>query len=227
MCILHKNGVMDYQITALRAQKRNPHRVNVFLDGEYAFGLSRIVGAWLQVGQQINDEKIAQLKASDRHEVAYQRAVRFLGYRLRSEAEVRKNLLTHDVMEEDIENVLERLRLAGLVDDAHFAQSWVENRSEMRPRGRRALVYELRIKGITDDTINQTLEGIDEDQLAYQAATLRATKWKQLDWPDFRKKMYAYLTRRGFAYACASQATSRAWSDTHNMDHPEGEEETL
>lgn len=218
---------MDYQITALKAQKRNRQRVNVYLDGEFAFSLSRIVGAWLSVGQQINDAKIEQLKADDQREVAYQKALNFLSYRMRSEVEVRNNLLDHDTPQEDIEFVLERLSRAGLINDAHFAQKWVENRNEMRPRGRRALVYELRQKGISDDIIHQTVEGIDEQQLAYQAAILKASRWNHLEWLDFRKKMYAYLTRRGFDYATASQATSRAWSDTQNMDYPKVEEEIL
>ena len=53
---------MNHRITAIQAQKRNPQRVSVFLDGEFAFGLSRIVAAWLAVGQEISDEKIALLK---------------------------------------------------------------------------------------------------------------------------------------------------------------------
>lgn len=218
---------MDYKITALKAQRRNKHRVNVYLDGEFAFGLARIVAAWLQEGQQISDEKIAQLRTADELEVAYQQAQNYLSYRPRSEAEVRKNLLDHAASEENIVNVLERLRSSGLVDDVSFAQAWVENRNDMRPRGRRALTYELRKKGIADDIIDRTLDSIDEEHLAYQAATQRATRWNHLEWFDFRKKMYAYLTRRGFDYSTAIEATSRAWAKVHDMDNLQGEEETL
>ena len=49
---------MDQKITALKAQKRNPNRINVYLDGIFAFGLARVVAAWLQVGQTLSDEKI-------------------------------------------------------------------------------------------------------------------------------------------------------------------------
>ena len=51
------------KITGLKLQKRNNDRVNVYLDGEFAFGLSRIVAAWLRTGQELSDEKIAELKA--------------------------------------------------------------------------------------------------------------------------------------------------------------------
>ena len=69
---------MNHTITALTLQKRNRERVNVYLDGEYAFGLARIVAAWLVVGQELSDEKITQLRIEDEREVAYQRALRLI-----------------------------------------------------------------------------------------------------------------------------------------------------
>jgi regulatory protein len=209
---------MEYEITALKAQKRNRQRVNVYLDGEFAFGVSRIVAAWLEVGQRISDQKIAQLKSDDGREVTYQQALKYLSYRQRSEAEVRANLQGHDYPDEDINDVLDRLRHSGLVDDLRFAQAWVENRNELRPRGRRALVYELRQKGIADSIIDQTLETLDEEQLAYRAARKRATRWDQLELFDFQKKMNAYLSRRGFNYSVASQATDRVWEELQGVE---------
>jgi len=50
------------KITALEAQKKNPNRVNVHLDGEFAFGLARITAAWLKIGDVLTDERIAQLQ---------------------------------------------------------------------------------------------------------------------------------------------------------------------
>ena len=150
-------------VTAMKVQKRNPQRVNVYLDGEYAFGLARITAAWLQIGQQLSDEKIAQLKAQDSHEAAYQKALGFLDYRPRSSAEVRKNLEKHGYDPEVIEQVLERLGRSGLVNDGQFAQTWVDNRSEFRPRGRRLLSMELRQKGLDDEAIETALSGLDEE----------------------------------------------------------------
>jgi regulatory protein len=91
---------MDHKITALKLQKRNSQRVNVYLDGEYTFGLARIIAAWLQIGQMISDEKIAQMQAEDAKEVAYQRALNLLGLRPHTRNEIRKNLERHTVAEE-------------------------------------------------------------------------------------------------------------------------------
>ncbi|MEW5871381.1 MAG: RecX family transcriptional regulator [Chloroflexota bacterium] len=212
-------------MTALTVQKHNPQRVNVSLDGEFAFGLARIVAAWLEIGQELSDEKIAQLQAEDGREVAYQRALKLLNYRIRSEAEIRKNLKDHDVAEENIEHVIERLKRSGLLDDRAFAQTWVENRSGMRPRSRRALAYELSQRGIDSQVIEQSLEGVNEDALAYQAAQKRSRKLQSADWNDFRTKMYRFLAQRGFQYDTIRDVTARIWAEITDANNALEEEE--
>jgi len=209
---------MNYRITALSVQKRNRERVNVYLDGEFAFGLARIVAAWLQVGQEIDDEKIAQLRGEDALEVAYQQALKQLNYRPRTEAELLRHLKKHEVSEEHIEVVFERLRRNGLVDDARFAQTWVENRTELRPRSRRALSYELRQRGVDRETIEQSLEAIDDEALAYQAAQNQARKLGGLEWQDFRHKLLGFLARRGFNYEASAPAVARVWAELHENE---------
>lgn len=210
---------MVHKVTALTSQKRNNQRINVYLDGEFAFGLSRIVAAWLQVGQEISDEKIAELLAEDSREVAYQRALKFISHRPRSEYEVRKNLIKHDIAEENIEYTMNRLKRSGLIDDADFARLWVENRSDLRPRSRYALTHELRQHGIEDKIIEETLDPLDDESLAYQAAIKRAPRFKALDWDSFRQKMFNYLSQRGFNYNTSKHVIHRAWTEMHENDH--------
>lgn len=206
---------MDRKITALKAQKRNSNRINIYLDDEFAFGLSRYAAAWLQIGQELSTEKIEELLDADAQEVANQRALNFLSYRPRSEAEVRKNLKKHDTPDNVITDVLTRLRRNGLVDDLQFARIWVENRSTFRPRGRRALTMELRQKGIHDEAIDEVLCDLDEDNLAYQAALKQSRKYEGLEWMAFRQKMSAYLARRGFNYGVAKPVIEKVWSEIH------------
>jgi len=216
---------MKQTITALTLQKRNRERVNVFLDGEYAFGLARIVAAWLVVGQELSDEKINQLRVEDEREVAYQRALRLIQYRPRSEREIRQVLGRHAVPEERTEEVIERLKQSGLINDAEFAQVWVENRAELHPRSRRALAYELSRRGVDAQVIEQSLEEIDDDAMAYQAAQRQARKYKDLEWNDFRQKMYRYLAQRGFNYGASAQAITRIWQEMHGEETIPEEEE--
>jgi len=214
---------MGHKITSLVQQKRNHQRVNVYLDGEFAFGLSRIVAAWLQVGQELSDEKIAQLQFDDDRESAYQQALKLISYRPRSEAEVRQNLQRHKASEDVIDHIIERLKTNGLIDDASFAQAWVDNRSELRPRSQRALSFELQRRGVSSENIAQAVESIDNEELAYQAALKRGRKLKDLEWQMFRQKLYGFLAQRGFDYEVCSQTIPRVWKEIHATEQTSDE----
>lgn len=216
------------KITALEPQQRNPQRVNLYLDGEFACGLSRIVAAWLSLGQEISADKLASLRAQDDAEVVYQKALHFLSFRPRSCAEVRTNLLRRGVQAELAEEVLERLTQSGLLNDQAFAQAWVENRTTFRPRSRTALRAELRRKGVSEELIQTTLDGqVEEEALALEAARRQARRYAGLDRPDFRKKLGDYLARRGFSYTILAPVVSQVWEESQTADargKPEQEE---
>jgi regulatory protein len=200
-------------ITAIKQQKRNPQRVNIYLDGNFAFPLAKIVAAWLKVGQDLSPEKMTALRGQDEVEKAFQRAANFLSYRPRSQAEVERNLRKHEVPNEAIATVVERLAAGGLLNDAEFARRWTENRAAFRPRGARALRVELRQKGVSDSSIQDALKGLDEEALARQAAQRKAIKFSQLDWQEFRVKLSAFLSRRGFSYEVVSQVCRESWEE--------------
>ncbi len=221
VCFESFNKYMVRKITALKLQKRNRQRVNVFLDGEFAFGLSRIVAAWLEVGQELNDEKIAQLREDDTLEIAYQQALKYIGYRIRSEAEVQNKLTEYGFSEEVTTEVNQRLHRNGIVDDERFAQAWIENRIEFRPRSHRALSFELRQKGIAKDIIDKTLTNTTTDEeLAYLAAARQCHKLIDLEWPEFRRKLSGYLTRRGFSYNIVATVVDRVWAEQRSNKTP-------
>ncbi len=215
------NEKMNYKITAINVQKRNQKRVSIFLNGEYAFGLSRIVAAWLVVGQEISDEKIARLKAEDEHEVLYLKTLNFIQYRTRSSQELRRYLTKQAVGEDVVKRILERLERAGLVDDTRFAQAWVENRSDLRPRSRHALAYELRQRGVDPQAISEALEDVEDEPLALEAARKQAYRYQALEWQDFRQKLCAYLARRGFNYSISVEAAQKVWSENHAGQAPD------
>ncbi len=214
------------KITAIVVQKKAPNRLNIHLDGEFAFGLARIVAAWLRVGQELSEEKIEQLQAEDARERAYQQAMLFLSYRARSESEIRRNLRKHEIPEAVIEQTLERLRGDGLANDSQFANTWVENRNAFRPRSRRLIAMELRQKGLDDEAINSAIETVDDEASAYEAAQKKAARWKDLEWIDFRKKLSEFLARRGFSYSVVSPVVTRIWNEMHADVHHFEEEDT-
>lgn len=204
---------MTQKITSLKAQKRSAQRINVHLDGEFAFGISRIVAAWIEVGQELSPEEIKELQEKDSAEKSYQRALNFLSYRPRSQAEVIRNLRKHETPEGQIEETIERLLKNNLVNDQEFAQLWVENRSAFRPRGAYALRIELRQKGLSDDIIDPILNDLKEEELAYKAALQRGNKLINYEWNDFRKKLSGFLARRGFSYQIIFDTVSKVWEE--------------
>jgi regulatory protein len=210
---LHGKAVMAGTITALVAQKRNKERVNVYLDGEFAFGLALVEAIKLHKGQQLTGEDIARLKALDEIEVAREHALNYLSYRPRSSEEVRRNLREKGFAGQTIETVIERLAGVGLLDDEAFARFWVDNRERFGPRSRRALRYELRQKGVPDAAIEAALADLDEEEAAYRAASARLRRYARADEQTFRKRLGAFLARRGFSYGIVRDALDRLWEE--------------
>jgi len=95
----------------------------------------------------------AALQKQDVRAMGYERALHYLSFRPRSAQEVAQYLKGKGLDEEDAAAVLERLQQARLVDDAAFAQFWVNSRENARPKGAWALRAELRQKGIADKHI--------------------------------------------------------------------------
>jgi regulatory protein len=204
--------MVEREITGIKAQIKNPERVSIFLDGEYAFGLSRIIAAWLQIGQRLSEEKINSLREQDSQEVAYQRALIFLNHQQRTSHEICQKLIEKGFSSTEVDAVIVRLTQAGLVEDEKYALLWVENRNTYHPRSRRLIRMELRQKGVADDQIEKALLGsAEDDELATQAAMQQFRKYSGLDWLEFRKKMSAFLLRRGFSYGTVAPVVRSIW----------------
>jgi regulatory protein len=113
-----------------------------------------------------------------------------------------------------VDRAIERLRQSQLADDGRFAQAWVENRSSFRPRSRRALAWELTRKGVPEQAIESATSGLDDTELAFQAGLKQARRLHGCSWPDFRRRLYAYLFRRGFSAGVIGPVVARVWSET-------------
>ncbi|MGZ6346150.1 MAG: regulatory protein RecX [Anaerolineales bacterium] len=210
------------KITAIEPQQKNLQRVNIYLDGEFAFGLARISAGWLKVGQELSEEKISVLQAEDAKELTYQKALHFLSYRPRSSTEVRQNLAKRGTPETLIEETLVRLERAGLVNDQDFAMAWVENRNTFQPRSKSALRFELKRKGLSDEVVQPVLdEKVDEEVLAFEAARKYASRLAGKEWLDFRQKLAGFLARRGFSYSTIYPIVSKVWKEFQTADKRE------
>src|SRR6266498_409411 len=220
------------QITALRAQAKDPQRVNVFVDGEFAIGvgLTTITKTGLHVGKQLSDEEFAKLEQIESGDKAYLAALRFLEARPRSIAEVRARLGRKDYAPEAIDAAIMRLAELELLDDAAFARYWVENRQANRPRGTGALRDELRRKGIDADV---TAEVLNDDTLTGDEA---ASEWVlacgalrkyagSRDRNAFTRRMGSYLQRNGYTFEIIRPIVDQLWAEVSEAVEAEAEEE--
>jgi regulatory protein len=203
-------------ITALELQKKDNQRVSVFLDGAFAFGVSIDVAVTLKKGQVLTAAEVEALQLGDERNRAYQRALGYLAARPHSRVEVERYLRGKHFDDDAVTYAIQQLLEHGYLDDEAFAQFWQENRSQFRPRSAAALRYELRQKGVDSESIDAAVHGMDEEEVAWSAATAKAGRWANLAEDAFEKKMMAFLARRGFGYEIARRVTRRAWAEIHN-----------
>jgi len=203
--------MMDRQITNITAQQRNPNRVNIFLDGSFAFSLDRLNAAWLKKGQQLSEAEIDRLLSKDEFTVALTKALRFLGYRPRSRQEMERYLQGKGYENSLIRAVLERLEADKLLNDSEFASQWIENRQVFRPRSQRMMKMELRRKGLSDGVIEDAFlkAGLQELELALAAGRKLMGHYQKLKPLEFRRKLAAALQRRGFSYDTVNECLNQ------------------
>ncbi|MCS6889788.1 regulatory protein RecX [Chloroflexus sp.] len=209
-------------ITAIRQQSNDPQRVNLFIDGAFALGISlnTLVRERLAVGVYLDEAGWERLVASEQADQALQKALRQIERRPRSIAEIRRYLQRKGFGEETCAQTIARLRELGLLDDADFASRWVANRRALRPRGARALRAELRQKGIAPAVIDAALaaedDGLSESERAEAVARSVLPRYAGVaDWVAFQRRLGGYLLRRGFAADLIRPLLSRLWQELH------------
>ena len=191
------------------------------MDSEYAFPLPALEAAQLRIGQQLNEQEVEELRAVDMRSRGYNRALRFLAVRPRSQVEVRRNLQAYRprdgrrLAESQIEWIIEKLQEWQYLDDREFARFWVEQRNRFRPIAPRALRYELRQKGVDDSIAQETIDELSDANSACEAAARsRLHRWQEETNPaQFRRKMGSFLQRRGFDYEVARGVIDRIWQE--------------
>lgn len=199
------------KITSLTRQRQNQNRVNVYLDGEFAFGLALAAAVYLKIGQVLTPEDIVALQAKDVVEKARQVAYRLLEYRPRSCAEVEQHLRQKGFAADVISAVVIRLQEASLLDDEAFARYWIEQREAFKPRSRMALQQELLQKGVARAVIDTVLADLDETDTARRAAEAHMARIANLPEEVFRLQLGRFLQRRGFHYDIIKEITSEMW----------------
>lgn len=146
--------------------------------------------------------------------------LRLLTVRARTRAELEGQLTKRGYPDDVVVGVLDRLAEVGLVDDAEFAEQWVHSRRVNAGKGKRALAAELRNKGVDDEVIAASLDGIDagaERQRAEQLVQNRLRREKLNDGDDVKvtRRLVGMLARRGYGQGMAFDVVSTALAAEH------------
>lgn len=170
----------------------------------------------LQEGQPIDLEEYDNWLMLRQYRHALDRAVAFLASRARSRKEIEDKLLRSGYRPCTVEMVLYKLESNDLLDDADFAQQWVEARTA-RKVGRNRIAQELRRKGVSADEAEAALESIDEeDQLSGAISLVEKAMARVKPGEDPRKtaqRITAMLARRGYGWDVAREAISHVMQD--------------
>lgn len=206
------------KITDIAPQKKDPKRVNIFVDNDFAFGVSLEIRfeKKLSIGQNLTEKQIGDLVELDQIERLFNRSLRFLSFRPRSEREIRDYLLRKGKLKEidksdaekiqyekSIDKAISKLKKLDQINDKGFALWWVDQRKKFKQSGNRLIKLELMQKGISKDVIEDVFQEVDlgsqsEYKLAEKAAEKKLSIYKKLEIGEYRIKMGQYLARRGF-----------------------------
>lgn len=190
-------------ITMIQAQKR-AGRYNVYVDGHYAFPVSEsvLIDFRLFKGMEIDKQLEEQLSDADDIAQAYNRALDYLSQQLRTEKEVRTKLAGLEIPPATIDATIERLQALNLVDDRHYAASYVRTMMRTGDKGPRVIAQHLRQKGVTEHPIEDALQLYTaEERLAVGTAVAQklAKRYQRQAFHTQGQKIRQGLITRGFA----------------------------
>lgn len=141
-------------------------------------------------------------KEADDYKKALECAFLLLKYRLRSEQEIRSRLKKRKFALDLIEKAVSFLKEKKFIDDSIFAKAWIDSRIKRR-FGLRRIERELILKGVAKDTISAQLSRVKNNYVEVdtvnEIAGARLAKLKGLEPQIAKRRIYAYLMRRGFS----------------------------
>lgn len=196
-------------ITSIKAQK-NQKRVNIYLDGKFAFGLDleNFMKLHLKINQELDQEQIKTITNKGEKSKILEKVLSFAMLRPRSGKEIKDYFKRKKIDELIQPYLLEKLKKYELLNDQKFAEWWVRQRLEFKHKSKKDITFELRQKGIDSNTIKNILDdsGIDEFKIAKELIKKRLYKWQKYDDKIRKQKIAQYLAGKGFNWDVINSA---------------------
>lgn len=203
-------------VTALEPDPRRAASVRICVAGRPYYTVAReaVAEAGLTVGRAIDSALHERLGRAADAEAALRSALGSLGLRAYARADLGRRLVRRGHPREAVEEALERIASLGLLDDAAFALVYVQTRA-LRGRGPDRLRRDLQAMGVARTSIEGAIaahwpDGADASPLPLELARKRASQLGELPRPVKRRRILAYLARRGFTGRAVTQAVAQA-----------------
>lgn len=190
-------------ITNIIPQKRKKERVNIYLDGKFAFSLDleTLLTKGLKINQEVSQEEVEELIKKGELNKLYKKVLRLISLRPRSEKEIIDYLRKNGAGQNEIDLVTERLKKLGLIDDVKFINWWFEQRKIFRPRSLQVIKAELLRKGVNKLLIEKTLSGKEADfnnETARILAKKALKRYRNLPIVKRKQRLSNFLLQKGF-----------------------------
>lgn len=200
-------------ITRIGRQKNNNERYNLYLDEKFAFSLDEavLIKYQLSKGKVIEAFTLDEIVFDDEVRKAFNKAINFLSYRMRSEHEVKQKLLQNEYGEAVILEAIRKLYEYGFLNDESFTEALVETQKKSSKKGPTAIRQELKKKGIDKELQEKVLGNYSEEEQVDIARTLaeKIINQSQDKTPrQIKQKVQDTLQRKGYSFAIISQALS-------------------
>ncbi len=200
-------------ITRLVQGKKNPNRVNLYLDDVFVFALSidEVGKKSLKKGLELSPAEIEDLKKADSDEYIYGKILNFLSFRPRTVKEVRDRLWKYEVKDEDSQNlVIDKLKSKGYLDDVSFAKWFIQSRNTHRPRSVSMLKMELSQKGVPKDIVSDLVSTMGDEKVTIMHLLDKKLGSRRILDNREKAKIQGYLVRQGFAWDKVSEVV-KSW----------------
>lgn len=200
---------MTALITKITTQKKNQERFNIYWDKgkgeEYAFSVDQdvLLKFRLKKGMEVDELELTEILFEDESKKAFNTALQFLSFRMRSEKEIRDYLKKKEMDDPVIQDVLLKLAEYNYINDREFAFAYVRTQSQTTLKGPDVIEQELREKGISRDLIKESLEAYEREALLENAIKLAgkaAQKDRNLSEMQVRQKIEQALLRKGYPW---------------------------
>ena len=214
------------RITKIESQRKNPTRKSLYADGDFLIGISAetLLRFGIRTGDEIGEDTLNALQATEELQGAKTVALRFLSYRPRTEKEIRSKLREKEFGDEEIEKTLASLHTLGYINDEEFARSYIRNQLALRPKGTLVLKQKLLLLGVAKETIDTALNEVFQGTSQHDAAMDAAQKFlKKLvpskdDPRKTKQKLAAFLSRRGFPWDIVSGITKTVFGGKNSEE---------